>query len=98
MHIKKLHGVIFAVVAVYLQRKTAWTLEYCRCKQLQYMAVLCNLHFHFYATKSTRGIKVAALKRSTSCDFLAFELKAFSISFNNSFTKNSLNLTNWVQA
>ena len=56
------------------------------------MAVLCNLHFHFYAAKSTRGIKVVALKRSTSCDFLAFELKAFSISFNNSFTKNSLNL------
>ena len=69
MRIKKLHGVIFAVVAVYLQRKTAWTLEYCRCKQLQYMAVLCNLHFPFYAAKSTRGIKVVALKRSTSCDF-----------------------------
>ena len=55
MRIKKLHGVIFAVVAVYLQlqRKTAWTLEYFCCKQLQYMAVLCNWHFHFHAAKST---------------------------------------------
>ena len=63
MHIKKLHGVIFAVVAVYLQRKTAWTLEYFCCKQLQYMAVLCNGHFHFHAAKSTRGIKVSGIKK-----------------------------------
>ena len=35
LHIKKLNGVLFSAVAVYLQRKTAWTLEYCRSRQLQ---------------------------------------------------------------
>ena len=40
MRIKKLNGVIFPEVAVYLQRKTAWTLEYCRHKQLQYITAL----------------------------------------------------------
>ena len=40
MRIKKLNGVIFPEVAVYLQRKTAWTLEYYRRKQLQYIAAL----------------------------------------------------------
>ena len=40
LRIKKINGVKFPEVAVYLQRKTAWTLEYCRRKQLQYIAAL----------------------------------------------------------
>ena len=44
----------------------------------------CNWHSHFHAARSSR-VWWAALKRSTSSDFLAFELKAIPLSFNNSF-------------
>jgi len=63
MRIKKLNGVIFPEVAVYLQRKTAWTLEYCRRKQLQYMAALqLALSLSCSYSRSARGM-VSGIKK-----------------------------------
>ena len=63
MGIKKLNGVIFSAVAVYFQRKTAWTLEYCRSKQLQYMAALqLALSLSFSYNRSARGT-VSSIKK-----------------------------------
>ena len=46
----------------------------------------CNWHSHFHAaTIGLPEVWWAALKRSTSSDFLAFELKAIPLSFNDSF-------------
>ena len=63
MHIKKLNGVLFSAVAVYLQRKTAWTLEYCRSSQLHYMAALqLALSLPCSYNRSTRGM-VSRIKK-----------------------------------
>ena len=63
MHIKKLNGVLFSAVAVYLQRKTAWTLEYCRSSQLHYMAALqLALSLPCSYNRSTRGM-VSCIKK-----------------------------------
>ena len=63
MHIKKLNGVLFSAVAVYLQRKTAWTLECCRSRQLQYMAALqLALSLSCSYNRSTRGM-VSRIKK-----------------------------------
>ena len=63
MHIKKLNGVLFSAVAVYLQRITAWTLEYCRSSQLHYMAALqLPLSLPCSYNRSTRGM-VSCIKK-----------------------------------
>ena len=63
MHVKKLNGVLFSAVAVYLQRKTAWTLECCRSRQLQYMAALqLALSLSCSYNRSTRGM-VSRIKK-----------------------------------
>ena len=86
MHIKKINGVLFSAAAVYLQRKTAWTLEYCRSRQLQYMAALQLAQAHFHAaTIGLPEVWWAALKSSQVVFFWPFELKAIPLSFNNSF-------------
>lgn len=69
VRIKELNGVIFPEVAVYLQRKTAWTLEYCRRKQLQYSAALQLALSLTFMQLGLPEVWVAALKRSTSSDF-----------------------------
>ena len=90
MHIKKLNGVLFSAVAVYLQRKTAWTLECCRSRQLQYMAALqLALSLSCSYNRSTRGM-VSRIKKFDKFFFLAFELKTIPFSFNNSFKTASV--------
>ena len=65
----KMLSMIFPEVAVYLQRKTAWTLEYCRRKQLQYSAALQLALSLTFMQLGLPEVWVAALKRSTSSDF-----------------------------
>ena len=90
MHIKKLNGVLFSAVAVYLQRKTAWTLEYCSSSQLHYMAALqLALSLSCSYNRSTRSM-LSGIKRIDKFFFLAFELKAIPLSFNNSFKTASV--------
>ena len=69
MRINKRNGVISPSVAVYLQRKTAWTLEYCRRKQLQYSAALQLALSLTFMQLGLPEVWVAALKRSTGSDF-----------------------------
>ena len=55
MRIKKLNGVIFPAVAVYVQRKLLelWdTVVVSSCSTWQ----PCNWHSHFHAARSTRGM------------------------------------------
>ena len=91
MHIKKLNGVLFSAVAVYLQRITAWTLEYCCSSQLHYMAALqLALSLPCSYNRSTRGMVGRIKKIDKFFFFLAFELKAVPLSFNNSFKTASV--------
>ena len=63
MYIKKLNGMLFSAVAVYFQRKTAWTLECCCSRQLHYMAVLqLALSLSCSYNRSTRGM-VSSIKK-----------------------------------
>ena len=92
MHIKKLNGVLFSAVAVYLQRKPAWTLECCCSRQLQYIAALqLALSLSCSYNRSTRGIvsriplsfnnsfKTASVKFSAGPRFIHLYFSCFSL-------------------